>query len=260
MSGPDAWLYRGIVTHVRARPRRHTLRKRIPMVLVDLQALPALEARLGLFGVDRPAPVSLRARHHLAGDATPLAFQVRRHLTEAGLAADGAIRLLCMPAVLGAVFNPLSVYFCHHADGRLAAVLYEVNNTFGQRHVYVLPADGDAPRSPVVQTCRKTFHVSPFMDMDLAYRFRIEPPGEQVSIAIGVEDAQGMLLSAAFRGRAEPLTDRALLGVIVRHPFLMLEVLAAIHWEAVKLLAKGLRLRPGPPRGPDPKPRRAPAP
>jgi DUF1365 family protein len=227
------------------------------MILVDLEALPGLQATLRLFGADRAAPVSLCARHHLAGDSTPLSVQVRRRLAEAGLAAEGRLRLLCMPAVLGTVFNPLSVYFCHHADGRLAAVLYEVNNTFGQRHVYLLPAGESDERGVVVQTCRKTFHVSPFMDMDLTYRFQIRIPGEQASIAIRVDDAEGTLLSATFHGRAELLTDRALLGVIVRHPALMAEVLAAIHWEALKLLAKGLRLRPAPAVHPDPDPRRS---
>ena len=231
-------LYRGVVTHTRLRPRRHRLRRRIPMILFDLDELPAL--RLRWLGVDRFAPLSIEARHHLAGDGRPLKAQVEARLAAAGLASGGPIRLLCMPAVFGQVFNPLSVYFCHRADGVLSAILYEVNNTFGERHAYLLLAEG---AEVVRHGCAKTFRVSPFMDMDLNYAFTVQPPGERVAVAIEVTDAEGPLLNAAFAGEAEPLTDRALLAVLLRHPLLMLEVLGGIHWEALKMILKGLKLR-----------------
>jgi DUF1365 family protein len=223
------------------RPRTHRLTRRIPMLFVDLDELPRL--RLPLLAVDRFGALSIEARHHLAGDATPLKAQIERRLREEGLPAGGPVRLLCMPAVFGQVFNPLSVYFCHRPGGELSAIVYEVNNTFGARHCYVLPAD-DA--QVVRQGCAKTFHVSPFLDMDLSYAFKVVPPGPRVSVRVQVLDREGVLLSASFEGAAEPLTNRALAGVLARHPLLMLEVLGGIHWEALKMLVKGIRLRPAP--------------
>lgn len=240
MTGPLASrLYQGTVVHTRLRPRRHRLRRRIPMILADLDELAA--KRLPLLAVDRFGLVSIEARHHLDGDRSPLKAQVEARLRAAGLPTGGPIRLLCMPAVFGKVFNPLSVYFCHAADGALCAILYEVNNTFGERHCYLLPARGG---EVVRHACAKTFRVSPFLEMDLTYEFRVVPPGERVSVAITVADAQGLLLTAAFDGQGEPLTVRALWGVLLRRPFLKLEVLGAIHWEALKMLIKGLRLTP----------------
>ncbi|MCR5878908.1 DUF1365 domain-containing protein [Phenylobacterium sp. J367] len=196
--------------------------------------------------VDRFGPLSIEARHHLRGDGAPLKPQVEQRLRDEGLPTGGPIRLLCMPAVFGQVFNPLSIYFCHARDGALSAIVYEVNNTFGGRHCYVLPAD---PGSTVSQSCAKTFHVSPFLDMDLSYAFRITPPGRRVGVTIRVYDRQGLLLAASFAGVGEPLTNRSLARVLLRHPLLMLEVLGAIHWEALKMLLKGIRLSPKPAHG-----------
>ncbi len=123
-----------------------------------------------------------------------------------------------------------------------------VNNTFGDRHAYLMPVvGGGEPGALVVQSCAKSFHVSPFMDMDLTYQFEVSPPDDQVTVAIRVLDAQGLLMSARFTGKASPLTDAALLRAVLAHPLLMLEVLGGIHWHALKLWLKGLRLR-GPPR------------
>jgi len=210
------------------------------MILFDLGELPSL--KLPLLAIDRFGPLSLEARHHLAGDGLPLKAQVERRLAEAGIGTGGPIQLLCMPAVFGQVFNPLSVYFCHGEDGALCAILYEVNNTFGGRHCYVLPAEPD--EGPVTQGCAKTFHVSPFLDMDLSYAFTVEPPGDRVGINVTVSDAQGPLLITSFAGEAEPLTNVALASTLLRHPLLMVEVLAGIHWEALKMLLKGIPFAP----------------
>lgn len=236
-------LYKGLVVHTRLRPRRHALRRRIPMILFDLDELDRL--RSPLLAIDRFGPLSLETRHHLDGSRTPLKAQVEARLADAGIAAGGPIRLLCMPAVFGRVFNPLSVYFCYGADGALKAVLYEVNNTFGDRHCYLLPVVATGAKV-IRHGCAKTFHVSPFLDQDLSYAFTVSPPGDQVSVEIKVSDGEGPLLRASFAGAAQPLTNRVLAGLLLRHPFLVAEVLGGIHWEAVKMLAKGLRLRPAP--------------
>lgn len=237
-------LYPGIVTHTRVKPRRHRLRYRIFMLLIDLDEAGELGARLKLFRAERFGLTSFFERDHLSG-AGGLKAEVEGHLRAAGIATGGPVRLLCMPRILGGVFNPLSVYFCHGEDGALSAILYEVNNTFGERHSYLIrvePGDDGMVR----QGIDKGFYVSPFMDMDLSYAFRIRPPGEAVSVGVEVRDAEGPVLSAAFAGDRVELTDAALWRAFATHPLMTLGVMAAIHWEALKIWLKGERLRPRP--------------
>ncbi|MDO8914290.1 MAG: DUF1365 domain-containing protein [Phenylobacterium sp.] len=236
-------LYSGVTTHTRFRPRGHRLRYAIFMLLLDLDELPALDARLKAFGQDRFRLTSFSQRDHLDGSATPLKTQVEAHLAAAGIPSGGPVRLLCMPRILGGVFNPLSVYFCHRPDGALSAILYEVSNTFGERHSYLIPAHG---AGVIEQQAPKAFYVSPFMDMDLAYAFRIAPPGQQVSITVDVHDAEGRLLAANFAGQRAELTDAAIWKAWLSHPLMTLGVMAAIHWEALKIWRKGEKLRPRP--------------
>ena len=239
-------LYTGTVVHTRMRPVRHRLRYRMMMLLLDLDEIPALARRLRLFSVDRFNLFGFAERDHLVPGAGSLRAQVEAALTAAGITPDGGpIRLLAMPRVLGSVFNPLSIFFCHARSGALCAVLYEVNNTFGQRHSYLIPVAG--PGLPIRQECAKGFYVSPFMDMALRYRFRLIPPSERLGVAIEVRDATGPVLTAGLAARREPLTDGALLRGFLRHPLLAAQVLGAIHWEAAKLWGKGMRVRPRPP-------------
>ena len=243
-------LYDGEVVHQRFAPRAHRLRYRLFNLLIDLDEAPELDRRLRLFGRNRAAAFSLWDRDHLAGDDTPLAIQVRAMLTEAGVAAGGAIRLLCMPRVLGHVFNPLSIFYCHRPSGELAAAVLEVNNTFGERHCYLLEAASPAMDRIVSRRCAKRFFVSPFMDLDMTYDFRISTPAALASTEILARAADGApLLLARFAGVRRELTDRSLARALVEHPLLTLKVVAAIHYEAALLLAKGLRLRrkPEPP-------------
>jgi len=149
------------------------------------------------------------------------------------------------------VFNPLSVFFCHGKEGALRAVLYEVNNTFGQRHSYLIPLDGPV-EGTIRQECAKRFYVSPFMDMALRYRFRLTPPGEKLGLAIEVSDQRGTLLTAGLSARRRTLTDAALLRGFLRHPLMAAQVLGGIHWEALKLWRKGMRVRPRPAPPPAP--------
>ncbi len=239
-------IYPGTVLHARTRPVRHRLRYRMLNLLLDLDEVPALAARLRLLGHNRRALFEFRETDHGDGSATPLRDQVQAQLRAAGLdPAGGSIRVLCMPRLLGMAFNPLTVYFCDAADGTPQALLYEVNNTFGQRHSYLIPVQ-PGEQAVIRQRIAKKFYVSPFMDMALTYHFRVAPPGVAVSLAMEVHDAAGAMLFAAFAGRRQPLTDAGLLRAFVSHPLLALKVVAGIHWEALKLWRKGLTLRPRP--------------
>ncbi len=231
---------------------RHRLRYRMLTLLLDIDELPALSQRLRLFSNERFNLFSFRGADHLDGSAVPLRNQVEAHLAEAGITPDGGpIQLLCMPRVLGRVFNPLSVFFCYRADGPLSAVLYEVNNTFGQRHTYVIPA-GDGDVETLRQNCAKRFYVSPFMDMAMQYHFRVALPQSLVAIAIKASDAKGAVLSACFAGERRSLTDTNLALGFLRHPLMATQVLCGIHWEALKLWLKGMRVQPRPAPPPEP--------
>lgn len=236
-------LYFGEVTHTRLRGKRHSLRYRVFSMLIDLDEMAQAGQRLRLLGVNRRGLFSFHEKDHGYGHAAGLRQWVDDRLAEAGITLEGGrVEVLCYPRMFGFVFNPLSVFFCRRADGTLAAILYEVANTHGERHTYVIPAaanDGAAVR----QTAEKVFYVSPFLPVAGRYSFRIEPPAAGVSLTVNLEDQEGLILTAAFTGRRRELTDRTLLKALLSFPLMTLKVVAGIHWEALKLWRKGLRYR-----------------
>jgi DUF1365 family protein len=239
-------LYTGTVMHRRFKPHAHRLNYSVFWCLLDLDELPGVAARLLFFSLKGFNLFGFRNADHGDGSDRPLRAQVEAHLATAGIDLDGgAIRLLCMPRLLGFVFNPISVYYCYDRGGALKALLYQVHNTFGQRHSYLIPVD-NKPGEPLEQCCLKAFYVSPFMDMDIAYRFRVQPPQERVALVIEGSDAQGPVLIASLAGERHSLTDAALLRAFLSFPLMTLKVVAGIHWEALKLWIKGMRLRPRP--------------
>jgi uncharacterized protein len=248
MTGFASALYPGHVTHRRLRPRDHRLAYRVWSMLIDLRELDALDRSLRFFSVDRFNLVSFRRADRGDGSAD-LAARVESEMRAAGIEPDGGpIRLLTMPRILGRAFNPLSIFFCHRRSGEIAAILWEVDNTFGERHAYLIPVEASED-GEIRQRCDKGFFVSPFMDMGLTYHFRVGPPGETFSLVIDVDDAEGLLFTARHVARRVELSDAHLLRLVLATPFQALRVVAGIHWEAVKLLFKGLRLRtrPSPP-------------
>ena len=233
-------LYTGWVMHQRFRPRRHGFRYRVFSLLVDLEDLPRLDRGLSLFGWNRFGIFSFHDRDH--GDGRPLNAWLDDLIAKAGIVADGARQVLCYPRILGYVFNPLSVWFCHDRGGRLQAIVYEVHNTYDERHFYVLPAAGQAGR--VAHDCAKDFYVSPFLSRDCRYHFRIVPPADKVAVVIHQTEAGEAVLDASFTGRRRALTDPTLLTMLLAYPLMTLKVVAAIHFEAVRLMLKGIRRHP----------------
>ena len=212
------------------------------MVCIDLDEVDEIAGACRFFSRDRFNLFGFYDRDHGDGSARPLRDQVVDRLGEAGIALEGgSIRIVCLPRVLGYVFNPISVYYCSDADGVLRAMLYEVNNTFGERHSYLIPFDGGS--GPIRQSCAKRLHVSPFMDMDMTYDFRVTPPDACVSVSISGRDSDGPLIATAFDGRRNDISDATLLAAFFSYPLLTLGVIAAIHWEALKLLLKGIKVR-----------------
>jgi DUF1365 family protein len=237
-------LYRGEVMHRRLEPVRHRFVYRVFSLLLDLDRLGELDRRLRVFSLNRPNLVSFLERDHGARDGSPLRPWVEARLREHGLdPAGGRILLLCFPRVLGYVFNPLSLYYCYDREGGLATVLYEVKNRCGEQHAYVLPVTrGAGAGAPVRQRCDKRFYVSPLIAMDARYRFRLAAPGERLSVVIQEEVARRTSLVATLTARRRPLTDRQLVLAILRLPLMTFKVIAAIHYEALRLWLKGAPL------------------
>jgi DUF1365 family protein len=230
-------LYVGHVMHHRLRPSVHRLRYRLFSVLLDLDDIDALSSRLRLFSRGRFNLFGFYDRDHGDGSDRPLRDQAQALMARAGISSDGPIRILTMPRLLGFAFNPLVVWFCHDQAGRLAAIIYEVHNTFGERHSYVLPVAQGAG-DDVQQDIAKRFHVSPFLPMAMDYAFRVQPPGDTLSVAITARDADGPVLFAIQRADRRALTDAALARVAVTHPLLTLKVVFGIGWEALQLWLK----------------------
>jgi uncharacterized protein len=234
-------LYIGTVTHQRFKPIPHKLHYKIYSLLLDIEAVGAHTAHLRLFSFNRFNLFSFYARDYLGGTAEPLHTQVAAMLQEQGMAQPlGTVRLLTIPRVLGFAFNPLSVFYCYDVHGALFAVIYQVNNNWGERHCYILPAPAPVPKI-IRQSASKAFYVSPFMRMDMHYDFTITAPAETLIVSIQGSDAQGKLITAYHKATRHRLTDAHLVRLCFTHPFMSYKVLAAIFWEAFLLFKKGLK-------------------
>lgn len=228
-------LYVGSVQHRRFRPRPHRLKYRLFMLHLDVDDLAGTARASWLLAVNRWNLISVyEADHGPKGDGS-LGERVRRLARDCGLRWDGSsVTLTAMPRVFGYVFNPLSLYVCRDRDGRLAALIYEVRNTFGGIHHYAFDVDGTEDAT-LRHRCEKDFFVSPFLPMDMHYRFHLKPPAEHFSIAIEDHDRDGRMLVATMNLARRPLTTRALAGVLVGLPLMTLKVIVGIHWEALRL-------------------------
>jgi DUF1365 family protein len=232
-------IYEGHVAH--HRPGKHRLRYGIFMLALHLDEIDALDQRLKLFSHNRFNLAAVFDRDHGERRDEPIRPLIEAKLREANIRFDGgAIVLLTMPRLFNYVFNPLSVYFCYRKSGELAALVNEVSNTFGEHHFYVLTPSPTA-QGRIAQSCEKDFFVSPFLEMALRYEFEVTPPGDTCVIAMRVKRGQGIALTASFAGECKPLTDANLLSAWMANPLMTFKVIAGIHWEALKMLAKGIR-------------------
>lgn len=229
---PAPALYPCEVRHVRTAPLRYGLRHRTYLWLIDPDRPPVLPRAL------RPL-ARFDARDHFGGTAPGLRAGLDRFLAAHGVDLEGGrVVMLAHARVLGHVFNPLTLYWCHDRAGEPVCVVAEVHNTYGERHSYLLRPD----EAGLARTA-KEFHVSPFFPVDGDYRMRLPVPGERLELSVRLEREGGRPFTATVRGHRVPATPRALVRAAVRHPWSTLAVSAAIRVHGVRLYLRGLPVR-----------------
>ncbi len=235
---PAPQLCFGVVRHTRLRPVRNAFAYGTYYVRLPVRTLGQSDFGCRLFSRNRFNLLSFADRDH--GDGVqPLASWIDQFLKRENIHdADGEVWLQAMPRVLGFVFNPVSFWFCHRADGALRAVVCDVRNTFGERHFYLLDTGGVIGNGAQL-TARKVFHVSPFCPIEGGYRFRFSrfsrPQGETTLANIDYDDDAGVLLQTSVSGAATAITSSAVIRAFFAYPLMTFGVVARIHLQALRL-------------------------
>ena len=251
VSAAPAMLYGCTVLHRRLCAPRYRFRYRVFQLLLDIDRIDELAARSRWFSHNRFNLIAFHDRDHGGRDGGGLRAWVDGLLDDHGLSLQGGrVQLLCLPRVLGYGFNPISIWYCEHRDGRLRAIVCEVNNTFGEHHFYLLHDNGQPMSWPVRKHKVKRLHVSPLFDMRGEYSFRFTRPGDALAFAIQLHRDGQRTLGAAVAGRGVPADDAHLLRALARLPLMTFKVTAAIHWQALKIALRGARFhrKPAPPK------------
>ena len=209
-------IYSGFVTHRRFKPKRH------------------------FFSYNKFNILSFYNLDHGPRDGSSLVTWAKKILAESKIdIGSGTIKLLCFPRFFGYVFNPLSIFYCYDENLQLKAVLYEVKNTFNEQHTYVFPASPSS--NLILHKCDKKFYVSPFIEMKTFYNFRLLKPGKNINVFIKQSDIDGTLLIASQVGQKLELNSKNLFAQFLKHPLMSFKVILAIHFEAFRLWAKGIK-------------------
>lgn len=242
-------IWRGATRHQRLKPFRHGFRYPVAMIEIDLGQLDAANSRSRWFNVNRPGLFSFNERDFGARTETGLLGWAKERFAEAGITDVDRITLVCQPRILGYQFNPIALHFGYDKGGRLIGLVYEVHNTFGDTHAYVAPL----PESGVSRhVADKTLHVSPFFDVAGQYSFTLSPPDDRLALSIRKRGEAGEDFRASMALKRYRATSGAFLSWFTRFPMSTLFTIAAIHFEALRLLIKGARYhkRPEPPARP----------
>ena len=233
-------IYNGTVIHKRFKPKSHFFKYSVFSLLIDLSELNQLDRDIKFFSFNKFNLISFFEKDHGDRDGSSLIEWVKKNLDVNEInSEDISIKLLCYPRILGYVFNPLSVFFVYDKNSRLISILYEVKNTFGEQHTYIFKTDND---KLITNNCTKKFHVSPFINMECHYYFRVLKTPEKISIIIDQKDKEGKLLYASQDGKAKDLNEKNLIFSYICHPLMTFKIIAAIHFEALKLWFKGIKV------------------
>jgi len=236
----NSYIYNGTVIHKRFKPKAHYFKYKVFSLLIDLSELEELDKKVNFFSLNKFNLISFYERDHGARDGSFLVDWVKQNLKANNIITEKIrIKLLCYPRILGYVFNPLSVFFIYNKDERLISILYEVKNTFGEQHTYVFRVENE--NKLIQNNCSKKFHVSPFIEMNCNYFFRVLKPVEKLSVIIDQYDKEGKILFASQDGIRSALTSMNLMNSYLKHPLMTFKIILAIHFEAFKLWAKGIK-------------------
>ena len=237
----NSCIYNGTVVHKRYKPKEHFFKYSVFSLLLDLSELEILNDKISFFSFNKFNLISFFEKDHGNRDGSSLVGWVKNNLEENKISIENIkIKLLCYPRIFGYVFNPLSIFFVYDQNEKLVSILYEVKNTFGEQHTYVFKIDNE--NNLIQNTCSKKFHVSPFIDMDCNYFFRILKPGDRLSVVIDQFDQIGKILYASQDGKKADLTGTELIKSYLKHPLMTFKIISAIHFEAFKLWIKGIKL------------------
>ena len=234
-------IYTGKVIHKRFKPKKHFFRYNVFSLFLDLDEIKEISNKINLFSYNKFNLISFYNKDHGDRNGSSLQDWVKKNLKLSGIKTENIkIKLLCYPRILGYVFNPLSIFFVYDKNSSLISILYEVKNTFGEQHTYVFKTNS---KSKVLKNnCKKKFYVSPFMDLKSTYYFKILKPANNLSIVIDQRDDHGKLLFASQDGIRTSLNSRNLIITYLKHPLMTLKIISAIHFEALRLWVKGVKL------------------
>ena len=236
----NSCIYNGNVIHKRFKPKKHFFKYKVFSLLIDLSELPKLNSELNFFSLNKFNLISFYEKDHGDRDGSSLFEWVKNNLSKNSISTENIkVKLLCYPRILGYVFNPLSIFFVYDKNENLISILYEVKNTFGEQHTYVFKVENE--NKLVQNNCSKKFHVSPFIEMECNYFFRILNPGKKLSVIIDQYDKEGKILFASQDGERSDLTCKNLMKSYAKHPLMTFKIISAIHFEAFKLWIKGIK-------------------
>ena len=232
-------IYNGTVIHKRFKPKIHFFKYQVFSLLIDLSELKTLDQKISFFSYNSFNLISFFDKDHGDRDGSSLIEWVKKNLKENKIISENIkIKLLCYPRIFGYVFNPLSVFYVYDKNEELISILYEVKNTFGEQHTYIFKVENN---NLLQHNCEKKFHVSPFIEMDCNYFFRILKPTEKISVIIDQYQSNEKILYASQDGIRRDFTSSELIRSYLKHPLMTFKIIIAIHFEAFKLWTKGIR-------------------
>ena len=233
-------IYIGKVIHKRFKPKIHSFKYKVFSLLLDLSDLELLNKNLKIFSYNKFNIVSFYDKDHGARDGSSIKSWVIKNLKKNKIVTNNIqIKLLCYPRIFGYVFNPLSVFYIYDENSNLISILYEVKNTFGEQHTYIFKTN--ISENLIQHVCKKKFHVSPFIEMDCVYFFRLLKPGDKISVIIDQNDKNGKVLYASQDGVKSEMNNINLIKSYLAHPLMTFKIILAIHFEAFKLWSKGIK-------------------
>ena len=236
----NSFIYTGNVVHKRFKPKIHFFKYKVFSLLLDLSEIHLLDKNLKIFSYNKFNIVSFYDKDHGARDGSSIQNWVIDNLKKNNIDTNNIqIKLLCYPRIFGYVFNPLSIFYVYDKNLNLISILYEVKNTFGEQHTYVFKTDIN--NNLIQHTCKKKFHVSPFIEMDCVYFFRLLKPSNTISVIIDQNDKEGKILYASQDGVKSEINNSNLTKSYLKHPLMTFKIIFAIHFEAFKLWSKGIK-------------------